>query len=151
MYKILDNQNIEEVLCNNFIGRIACCDGHLPYIVPITYCYDKASNSIIGYSGEGAKIDILRKNPSVCFEVDEIKNITSWKSVVAHGVYTELKGADSRNAVHVFVSRLRELIGSDHHVFIKDLSSSVPDEKEIVVYRINLSKKTGRYQGEAKL
>jgi len=148
MYKILDKEKIEEVIANNFIGRIACCDNNIPYIVPITYCYDKETNSVIGYSGEGAKINILRKNPNVCFEVDEVKSIADWKSVIAHGAYKELAPVDIRNAVHLFVTRLRELISEDHHIFIKDLSSAVGGDKSIVVYRIYLSGKTGRYQGE---
>ncbi len=149
MYTQLKEANIEELLSNNFIGRMACCNGNKPYIVPITYYYDKPNNSIIGYSAEGTKINMLRRNPNVCFEVDEVTSIANWKSVIAHGTFQELAGADKRNAEHLFVSKLRELINNpDHHLFIKDLSAATSENDVIVVYRINLNNKTGRSQEE---
>lgn len=36
------------------------------------------------------KIEMMRKNPKVCFEVDDIKNIFSWKSVIAWGTFEEI-------------------------------------------------------------
>jgi hypothetical protein len=73
----------EDVLQNNFIGRIGYHDGAKTYIVPVNYLFD--GQNIIIHSREGLKIHIMRRNPEVCFEVDEISSFTEWRSVIAWG------------------------------------------------------------------
>ena len=70
------------------MGRIGCNDGERNYVVPVNYAYD--GKFIIAHSIMGMKIAIMRKNPNVCFEVDEMKSYTKWKSVIVWGVYQEL-------------------------------------------------------------
>jgi nitroimidazol reductase NimA-like FMN-containing flavoprotein (pyridoxamine 5'-phosphate oxidase superfamily) len=49
--------------------RIALVDGNCPYIVPVNFAVN--NNHLYFHSAkEGKKIDILRKNNSVCFEMD---------------------------------------------------------------------------------
>jgi len=76
----LSNEEIEEVLKRNVLGRIGCNDGKKNYVVPVNYAYD--GKYIIAHSMMGLKIEIMRKNPQVCFEVDEMKNFVNWKSVI---------------------------------------------------------------------
>ncbi|HSZ24792.1 MAG TPA: pyridoxamine 5'-phosphate oxidase family protein [Cytophagaceae bacterium] len=144
--KILEGNEIEEILSNQYIGRLACCLNNKPYIVPITYCYDKSTKSIIGYSGTGLKITILKKNPNVCFEVEDIHTINDWNSVIVDGVYEELKGADARNAVHTFVNHIRQLLhkNSSGTTFLKDISHTEISNETNIIYRINIISKTGR-------
>ena len=49
----LNEQQINNLLTSQAIGRIACCDGKHPYIVPVTYSYD--GHYIYGQSTEGQK------------------------------------------------------------------------------------------------
>lgn len=141
---------IDEILENNYIGRIACCKDDKPYLVPITYCYDKTDNSIIGYTGIGKKLHILRKNPKVCFEVDEISGLSTWKTVIASGDFIEMQGVDAKNTLHFFIMRIREIsrnIASEHQLqFLKDMVHTDTHFPESVIYRINLTEKTGRYE-----
>ena len=54
----------------------------------------------------GMKIEIMRKNPNVCFEVDEMKSFTNWKSVIAWGEYQELSDQRDRfTAISLFADR----------------------------------------------
>lgn len=55
----------------------------ITYVVPVNYVYD--GKFIIAHSVAGMKIQMMRKNRDVCFEVDEMKSITNWKSVIAWG------------------------------------------------------------------
>jgi len=63
---------MEELLGKAEVGRLALCDGELPYVIPLNFVYyDKM---IIFHCGwEGKKLDIIIKNPFCCFEVDEFK------------------------------------------------------------------------------
>ena len=53
--------------------RIALIDGEKPYLVPLNFGYEADGDSLTLYmhsAGEGRKIDIIRKSPEVCFEMD---------------------------------------------------------------------------------
>ena len=77
----LNHIEIESLLRNQRVGRIGCCDGDDVFVVPITYAYD--CPFIYGHSKLGRKIKMMRNNPSVCFEVDQVTNMKDWKSVIA--------------------------------------------------------------------
>jgi hypothetical protein len=146
----LNNEEIEEVLNNNNLGRIGCSNGKKNYVVPINYVYD--GKSILAHSADGMKIKMMRLNPSVCFEVDEITNNTSWKSVIAWGTYQEITGERERlDAMKIFVSRMLKLkISTTAHPpemaeqRIHEQHGSVKP----VIYRILLAEKTGRFETE---
>ena len=84
----LTDEQIEEVLNENVLGRIGCSDGKKIYVVPVNYAYD--GKSVIAHSSLGMKIEMMRKNPKVCFEVDAMKTFTNWKSVM-HGAIPGIK------------------------------------------------------------
>lgn len=68
-YEITDFSEIEEILNRAGVCRLGLADGAAPYIVPMNFGYrDRALYFHTGHAGK--KIDILRKNPSVCFEVE---------------------------------------------------------------------------------
>ena len=84
----LSHHDIENVLKRNYLGRIGCAaDGNV-YIVPMNYRYE--NDSVICYSLEGQKIEMMRNNPTVCFEVDEIADTDHWKCVIVHGTFQEI-------------------------------------------------------------
>ena len=146
----LNNEEIEELLQNNNMGRIGCSSGRKTYVVPVNYVYD--GKSIIAHSVEGMKIKMMRVNPAVCFEVDEITTNTHWKSVIAWGTYPEITGERERlDAMKIFVSKMMKLkISTTAHPpemaeqRIHDQHGSVKP----VIYRILLDEKTGRYETE---
>jgi len=67
--EINDNETIEYILDEALICRIGLCDNNKPYIVPMNFAYK--DNSLYLHSAmEGRKIEILRENNDVCFELD---------------------------------------------------------------------------------
>lgn len=55
------------------VCRLAMADEGRPYIVPMNFGYGMEEGALHLYlhcAGEGRKLDILRRNPAVCFEVD---------------------------------------------------------------------------------
>jgi hypothetical protein len=92
--EIKDIAAIEDILKRAFVCRLGLCDGNQPYIVPLCFGY-KDNALFIHCAKEGKKLDIIRKNNNVCFEVDidhEVVKGTSackwsfkYKSVIGFG------------------------------------------------------------------
>ncbi|MBM4237316.1 MAG: pyridoxamine 5'-phosphate oxidase family protein [Euryarchaeota archaeon] len=67
--EIKDREVIDSILRRAVVCRIAMCDGDEPYIVPMSFGY--RNGCIYLHSArEGKKVDILRRNNKVSFEVD---------------------------------------------------------------------------------
>jgi nitroimidazol reductase NimA-like FMN-containing flavoprotein (pyridoxamine 5'-phosphate oxidase superfamily) len=151
MIGTLTDQQIEEVLKENVLGRIGCNDGKKTYIVPVNYVYD--GKYIIAHSVAGMKIRMMRKNPDVCFEVDEMKSFTNWKSVIAWGEYQELKNERDRYyALKLFVDRMMHMKVSATAIPPvtpeKTLHPHSSGNIKPIVYRIVITEKTGRFENE---
>ncbi len=70
---INDRGLMEKILDTALVCRIAMCTDNIPYIVTMNFAYK--DNCLYLHSAKsGRKIDILRKNPRVCFEIDHGKN-----------------------------------------------------------------------------
>jgi len=147
----MEGEMIEALLRSNHVGRIGCitADG-LPYIVPVTYVY--ADDYIYGRAHEGMKVSAMRDRPHVCFEVDEIQDMAKWKSVITWGDYEELQGEDSKRGFEVMLHQLAPYATSaTFGASSRDLSDFLSRGFRIsvvegVVYRIHLTKKTGRME-----
>lgn len=151
MIGILSGEQIEEVLKQNIIGRIGCNDGRKTYIVPINYVYD--GKFIIAHSLIGMKINMMRKNPDVCFEVDEMKSLTNWKSVIAWGQYQELTDEHDRYyAMKAFIDRMIHLKISESAVLpettLKTIHPNSQAHIKPIIFRIIINEKTGRFENE---
>lgn len=147
----LTNEQIEEVLKQNILGRIGCNNGKKTYVVPVNYVYD--GKFIIAHSVEGMKIEMMRKNPDVCFEVDEMKSYTHWKSVIAWGQYQELTDERDRYyAMKLFVDRMMHTKISETAIPPETTEKRVhprsPGNIRPVIYRIVIVEKTGRFEND---
>lgn len=147
----LSADKMEEVLRNNLIGRLGCTDGKMPYIIPINYVYD--GKCIIAHSLEGMKIDMMRKHPLVCFEVDEMKSFTKWKSVICRGEYQELTDERDRYyAMKLFVDSMLHLKLSETakppEITAQRVHTHSGGSIRPVIYRIVIFEKTGRFEEE---
>jgi uncharacterized protein len=147
----LNSEQIEKVLKENVLGRIGCSAGKKTYVVPVNYVYD--DKFIIAHSVMGLKIEMMRKNPQVCFEVDEMKSLTNWKSVIAWGEYQELTGERDRYyAMKLFVDRMMHMKISESaippEITVKKVNPGLPGSIKPIVYRIVITEKTGRFESE---
>lgn len=92
--EIKDKHILEQVLKSAVICRVAMMDGELPYMIPLNYGY-RDGCLYIHSAPEGKKINLLRMNPEVCFEVEDEMEITRgeqacdwstrYRSVVGYG------------------------------------------------------------------
>jgi len=67
--EVTDKKAIEDIILRSTVCKLAMCDRHQPYIVPL--CFGFKDNTLYFHSApKGKKIDILKNNPNVCFEFD---------------------------------------------------------------------------------
>jgi uncharacterized protein len=143
----LNEDQIRNVLASQALGRLACTDGKHPYIVPVTYAYD--GTYIYGQSNEGKKLNILRKNPQVCFEVDMMTDMANWQSVLVFGKFEELKAAAAETAKDILFNRVFSLMTSSTiHPNQHAVDDTVDDSNRVkrIMYRILIEKVTGRFE-----
>lgn len=145
-------RQIEDLLRSETTGRIGCHADGRTYVVPITYAYN--SPYVYCHSPEGLKLQMMRKNPVVCFEVDRIEDVGSWQSVIATGRFEELGGRDVLAAMDILIARLTAIRPDrkEHPSYVlraADVESSRADGRPIVIFRILLAEKTGRFESVA--
>ena len=143
----LTKEEIEDILSSNAIGRIGCCSQQKVYVVPVAYAYD--GESVLGHTVPGMKIDLLRQNPECCFEVDVLKDIANWKSVIAWGTFEELEGEQADQAMQKLIDKITPFIPgetSPQRMGPSSPSRLATFEKNPIVYRIKLKEKSGRYE-----
>ncbi len=133
IYVLPDNE-IEDVITTALVGRIACWSPELtngrPYLVPLAYGYD--SEAVFAHSGPGRKLNIMRAQPLVSFEVDEVQAADRWRSVVAEGVFEEIEEEGAREQA------LR--------IIYPELGAAPDLSPETVVFRLRLTAKSGRFE-----
>ena len=146
----LSEPQIERLLQASAVGRIGCCENGRPYVVPMAFVYE--DGAIYCHSGIGQKVEILRANPQVCFEVDEVKSLGEWRSAVLMGSYEELDEQERDVALHLLVEHLASFAAQPEHPVedgpeagttqhILDRSS-----RHGVVFRIKIAEMTGRFE-----
>ena len=72
--EIKDKEIIKQLLSGSDICRIAMIDGNRPYMVPLNYGYT-GSALYFHSASTGKKIDILKQNNRVCFEIEYYNEI----------------------------------------------------------------------------
>jgi uncharacterized protein len=143
----LNDIQIKNVLLSQAVGRLACTDGKQPYIVPVTYSYD--GEYIYGQTNEGAKLEMLRKNPKVCFEVDTMTDMANWQCVLVYGKFEELKDEKAKTAKEILFDRVFTLMTSSTiHLHEHPEKGQIDDSNRVkhVMYRIKIKKITGRFE-----
>ncbi len=92
--EITDKAILEQLLMQARICRLGLYDGKWPYVVPVNigYC---AGHIYFHSSRKGKKMEVLRDNPKVCFEIDSDVEIvtgerpcdytTNYKSIIGFG------------------------------------------------------------------
>jgi hypothetical protein len=148
MFGKLNEVQIDKLLFENFIGRIGCYANGKSYVVPISYAYD--GKCIYAHTFEGLKVSMMRENPAVCFQVDRMKDMADWESVIAWGTYEELTNVEERNAgLKLLTNRLLPSIASETVKLSAEWPFPASDLGSIegIVFRICLDEKSGRYEG----
>jgi uncharacterized protein len=147
MFGKLNNEEIDDLLARQFVGRIGCHADGVTYIVPVSYAFD--GTSIYVHSYNGMKMEMLRKNPRVCFQVDDTRNLAYWQSVICWGQFEELKDeAGKDRALKILQSRILPVLSSETMHVAKDWPFPSKEDKKMedIFFRIRLTDRSGRFE-----
>lgn len=143
----LNQEQIKNLLTSQMIGRLGCHADDKTYVVPVTYAYDK--EYLYMHTQEGMKINMMRKNPKVCVEVDHVDNMANWQSAVVWGNYEELKGKEAEHALQALVNRVMPLVTSQTsrpRYSLDRPHAAINPKMKTVVFRIKVTEATGRFE-----
>lgn len=145
----LTPEEIENVLQEQLMGHLGCHFNNITYIVPICFAYD--SNCIYARTYEGIKMNMMRQNSNVCFQVESLMSMVDWKSVVCQGKFEELIDKEKREkGIQILHSRVQTLINNNslktsrHWPFSSIHSNS--QKVDGILFCIHLTTKTGKFE-----
>lgn len=145
--QINDIAAIEDILSKASVCRLGLCENNQPYVVPLCFGY-KDNTLYFHCAGQGKKLDILRKNNNVCFEVDIERELIKadqacdwgmkYKSVIGFGKAVFIKDVEQkRKALDIIMQQ-----------FSKDtFEYSSNTIKNIVVIKVKIESMTGKQSG----
>jgi len=113
--EISDESAIKSIIEKTNVCRLGMVNGNKPYIVPLCFGYH---DNVLYFHGslKGQKIDLIRRNPNVCFEFDlitepiESENACDWsmkyQSVIGFGKAVFIESSDEkRKALSVIMAQ----------------------------------------------
>jgi nitroimidazol reductase NimA-like FMN-containing flavoprotein (pyridoxamine 5'-phosphate oxidase superfamily) len=150
--EITDTRQIEDILNKGKFCHISMTNKDEPYLVTVNYGYK--NNSIYFHSApDGQKIDMIRKNPKVCFMVYTDDQIVSgenpcrdwsvkYRSVIGYGKATILENP---------VEKLQGLnILMEHYSKKGSFDFNEKNLEETIVVKIEIEKISGKVSGYDK-
>jgi len=144
----LDESEIDALLRSETVGRLGCHARGRTYVVPIAYVY--ADGAIVAHSADGLKLQMMRENPHVCFEVDRIGDLGHWQSVIAWGRFEELGGPAADRATAQLLARLLPLTvtprASQTPKALTQQHRARAEGLHAVTFRIRITERTGRFE-----
>jgi nitroimidazol reductase NimA-like FMN-containing flavoprotein (pyridoxamine 5'-phosphate oxidase superfamily) len=135
---------IESILNESMVCRIGLADGSDPYIIPV--CFGYLPGIIYLHSSlSGKKIDMMEKNPKICFEVDQCDMIIQnedpcawgmrYRSVIGYGKASLITdNNEKKQGLNCIMSRY----GGRLHEFSDD------EVRSVCVIRIDIDSMTGK-------
>ena len=142
----LDESEIWDLVDRALHAHLGCSAGGRTYVVPISYARD--GKRLLGLTTTGRKVEMMRENPEVCVQVEEVKSLTDWKSVVLWGRYEELSGAERTQATGLLIDRYGPGFAEGGDDARRGRSVTPPrldgQAQPLVVYAIHVTEFSGR-------
>ena len=117
--QISDSGEIAEILQKGRYTVIAMCRDNEPYIVTLSYGYDKAGNALYFHTAKsGLKLDFISRNPEVCAAVIDDKGYImnecahEYRSVVLNGRMSIVdKLEEKKHGMEILLKHLEDTPG----------------------------------------
>lgn len=148
-YKITDLNIIEDILSKSEVCRIAMIDNDRPYIIPLNYGYK--NNTIYFHSSKlGKKIELLKINNKVCFELELSSQIvknenpcdwsTRYRSIIGYGTIEFITDIDQkREGLDIIMA---------HYGKIDKNSYRDKSIEKVLILELNIEEITGKQLGD---
>jgi len=148
--EIINKDEIEEILEREIVCRIGLSEDNMPYVFPVNYAF---SDGCLYFhtANIGKKMDMMRKNNNVCFEVDTVHALIRSDIVCNWGVkYESIIGFGKAIIVEDNDQKIKALnIIMKHHdkdnrgqEIVYDYNEAMV--KRVTVIKIEVSEMTGK-------
>ena len=145
--EIADQAQIDAIIAKAQFCRLAMCDGDRPYVVSM--CFGRDGNALYMHCApEGRKLDVLRRNPNVCFEtavdteIVEAAEACNWsfryRSVIGEGVAAIVHDLEGKRAA---LAVIMNQYSNTTYEFPQDVVD------RLVVIRVDITAMTGKASG----
>jgi uncharacterized protein len=146
--EIKDREEIESIINQAQVCRVGLSDGNIPYIVPMNFGY-QGSCLYFHCATEGKKLDIIRLNNNICFEIDiddqtvkaaerVCKWSTKYRSVIGFGkAFIIDNWQEKATALNIITQHY----GANHHDF------SEKEVEKLSIIKVEISNMTGKNAG----
>jgi uncharacterized protein len=132
-----------DALSRATFGRLACAHDNQPYALPLNFAFD-GDCYLYGFTTLGQKINWLRSNPLVCFEIDQVKNHNHWLSVIVFGRYEELPDTpEYENARRRTYACLQKRAMWWEPAYVSQEHRDIPHSLIPIFFRISIESMTG--------
>jgi uncharacterized protein len=147
--EITDRAEMDEILASAKVLRLGMAVDGEPYVVPLHFGH-VGEHLFVHSAGEGRKIEFLKKNPRICFEVTTDYEIlpsqdgacqwaARFRSVIGFGRATFLTDPNERK--HALDVMMEHYSGKPSHDYEAKYTS------RIAVIRIDIAHMTGKKSG----
>jgi hypothetical protein len=146
--EISNISEIESIISGSDVCRIALANGNTPYIVTMNFGYRAGENPCLFFhcAPEGKKLQMIRKNNFVCFEMDCDHKVSkgekgcdwgmSYRSVIGYGKIFIINGENDKIAGLTHI--MNHYNGSGDYLFDEKVLSRT------MVLRLEISEMTGK-------
>ncbi len=146
--QITDKTEIESIINASTVCHLALSDGDQPYVVPLNFGYEDET-LFFHCAHEGQKVDIIRRNPAVCFSfVPDHRLVPSETSCDWTTKYRSVTGFGTASLVDDRKSKV-EALGiimeqySENKVQFEDRAVD-----KVLIIRVDIENMTGKVSGD---
>ena len=145
--EITDKAEIEAIIKQSLVCRLALSDEGAPYLIPLCFGYEQSA--LYFHSAKaGKKLDILKRNNRVCFEFDIATEVTTGKTACDWGMnYRSVIGFGLASFVENVEQKRRalEIITAQYADKAYKLTDGAV--KETCVLKVDKESMTGKQSG----
>jgi nitroimidazol reductase NimA-like FMN-containing flavoprotein (pyridoxamine 5'-phosphate oxidase superfamily) len=139
-----------KIIAENKICRLGLSENNYPYIVPLNYGFSYNDGTLTLYfhgATEGKKMDIIKRNNNVCFEIDCDTGLIEGEAPCNYGY--EFKSIIGFRKIIILEAKKKKIIGL-HYLMKqqtgKDIKYSYTEEElnGVCVYKMEVEEFTGK-------
>ncbi len=145
--EIKSRRDIEGIIAEATVCHIGLCDGNIPYVIPVNFGY-KDNRLYFHSAKEGRKLDILRRNNNICFEMDiDQAFVPAEKGCNWSMKYQSVMGVGKASFVEDATEKIAALKVIMAHYSDKPFDFTEAEANTVAVVRIDIESLTGKKSG----
>jgi nitroimidazol reductase NimA-like FMN-containing flavoprotein (pyridoxamine 5'-phosphate oxidase superfamily) len=148
--EVSDIPELESIISRSDVCRVAFADKDVPYIVTMNFGFVSGDPGIIYFhcANEGRKLEMIRKNNYVCFEMDTDHEIETGKQACDYGMkYSSIVGYGFISKVNDSGEKIKGLnYIMEHNKGTGEFTYRPEMLSKTTVLRLDITEMTGKRQ-----